>query len=123
MVDAVRDLNQQRQLTRETSDIATRLGAALSGANRVALFPELRKQRELSIGLRNRLAGVRRRLIAADEARAKSLNSPELARLRKQRADIEHSLAALPTKEEDFDRRNSSLDDRYLSLDKQLSAL
>jgi TolA-binding protein len=122
-IEAVRDLNQARQLTRETSDIAARLGAALSGANRVALFPELRKQREMSIALRNRLAGVRKQLIAADEAQAKSLNSPELARLRKQRADIEHSLAALPTKDSDFDRRNSTLDDRYLSLDKQLSSL
>jgi tetratricopeptide (TPR) repeat protein len=122
-IEAVRDLNQARQLTRETSDIATRLGAALSGANRVALFPELRKQREISIGLRNRLAGVRQQLIAADAAQAKALNSPELTRLRKQRSDIEHSLAALPIKESDFDRRNTSLDDRYLSLDKQLSSL
>ncbi|HET8937356.1 MAG TPA: tetratricopeptide repeat protein [Polyangiales bacterium] len=122
-IEAVRDLNQARQLTRETSDIAARLGAALAGANRVTLFPELREQRETSIALRNRLSRVRQQLIAADEAQAKALNSPDLARLRKQRSDVEHSLAALPTQDADFDRRNSSLDDRYLSLDKQLSAL
>jgi len=122
-IEAVRDLNQARQLTRETSDVAARLGAAISGANRVTLFPELREQRKTSIALRNRLARVRQQLIAADEAQAKALNSMELNALRAKRVDLEHSLAALPVKEADFDRRNSSLDDRYLSLDRQLSAL
>jgi TolA-binding protein len=122
-IEAVRDLNQARQLTRETSDIAARLGAALSGANRVTLFPELRVQRETSIALRNRLARVRQQLIAAETAQAKSIDSPELTKIRKQRSDVEHSLAALPTDESDFNRRNSSFDDRYISLDKQLSGL
>lgn len=122
-IDAVRDLNQARQMTREINDITTRLGAALASANRVALFPELRKQRELSIGLRNRLARLRAQLAAAVQAQTKSLSSPELVRVRSQRAEIERSLAALPVKEEDFTLRNSSLDESYRALDKQLASL
>jgi TolA-binding protein len=122
-VEAVRDLSQARRLTAETGDIVTRLNAALSTRNRVNMFPDLRAQREKSIGLRNRLAGIRKQLIAAQDGETKNLDSIELVTLREQRRDLEKSLAALPVKDADFDKRNASVDDRFVALDKQLSLL
>lgn len=122
-VDAVRDLAQARQLTRETGEVALRLNAALTAQNRVNMFPDLRAQREKSTALRNRLAKTREQLIAAQEAQTKQLNSAELSSVRAQRRELERALAALPVKEADFEKRNANLDDRFLVLDKQLSAL
>ena len=60
--------------------------------------------------MRNRLSGVRKQLIAADEAQTRQYNSAELTTVRAQRHELERSLSALPTKEADFDRRNSGVD-------------
>ena len=122
-VEAVRDLSQARQLTAETSSIVTRLNAALSGRSRVNMFPDLRAQREDSLGLRNRLAQLRTTLIRADEEQTAKLDSLELASVRARRRELERLIAGLPTKGADFNRRNSSSDERFLVLGKQLSSL
>ncbi|MEY4577772.1 MAG: hypothetical protein RL701_2475 [Pseudomonadota bacterium] len=122
-VDAVRDLSQARQLTGETATVVTRLGAALSARNRVNMFPDLRAQREGSIGLRNRLARVRKDLIATEGEQLAKYDSLELRGVRAQRQELERSLSTLPVKEADFDRRDGSVDDRFLVLGKQLSSL
>jgi len=122
-IDAVRDLSQARQLTKETGDVVTRLNAALGARNRVNMFPDLRLQREESIALRNRLAQVRRTLMAAEEEQTKRYSSAELSGIRSQRRELERALAALPVKEADFDSRNVSLDERFVALDKELSSL
>lgn len=122
-IDAVRDLAQARQLTKETGDVVTRLNAALSARNRVNMFPDLRGKRQEAIGLRNRLALVRKQLIAAEEAQAKRFDSAELTTVRSQRQALERTISALPVKEADFDHRNVSVDDRFVALDKELSSL
>lgn len=122
-VEAVRDLAMARQLTRETGDVVTRLNAALSAKNRVNMFPDLRAQREVSTGLRNRLAKLREQMIAAQEAETRQFNSAELTSVRAQRRELERSLAALPVKDADFEKRNASMDERFVALDRQLSTL
>ena len=122
-VQAVGDLSQARHMTKETGDLIDRLGGALHAPNRVNIFPDLRDLRERSVALRNRLERVRQQLIAADEAQTQQYNSAELAGVRAQRRDLERSLAALPVKDSDFERRNSDTDNQFLVLDKELSAL
>jgi tetratricopeptide (TPR) repeat protein len=122
-VDAVSDLSQARQLSGETADVVERLNNALAAKNRVNIFPDLRAQRESSVALRNRLSRVRQQLIAADEAQTKQYNNAELGTVSTQRRALERSLAALPTKAADFERRNSDMDGHFLVLDKQLSTL
>ena len=122
-IDAVRDLAQARQLTKQTGDVVTRLNAALSARNRVNMFPDLRTKREESVGLRNRLALVRKQLIAAEEEQSKRYSSAELSGVRAQRRELERAVAALPVKEIDFDQRNVGVDERFVALDKELSSL
>ncbi|MET0387401.1 MAG: tetratricopeptide repeat protein [Polyangiales bacterium] len=122
-VDAVRDLSTARRLTGETTDVVTRLTAALSVRNRVNMFPDLRAQREEATAIRNRLARVRKELIVAQDAQTDRLDSPELTRVQGERRELERSLAALPVKGSDFERRHAGADDRFLALDKQLSSL
>jgi TolA-binding protein len=122
-VETVGDLSQARHMTRETGVIVERLTSALQAPNRVNIFPDLRDQRERSVALRNRLERVRQQLIAADEAQSQQYNSAELSEVRARRRDLDRSLAALPVKESDFQRRNNETDSRFVVLDKELSAL
>jgi tetratricopeptide (TPR) repeat protein len=122
-VEAVGDLAQARQLTQETQDVVARLNAALGAKNRVNIFPDLRGQREQAVALRNRLERIRQQLIAADEAQTSQYNSAELSQVRGQRRELERSLATLPVKGSDFERRNGDTDNRFSALNKQLSAL
>jgi tetratricopeptide (TPR) repeat protein len=122
-LDAVADLSQARQLTRETGDVVERLTAALHSPNPVNVFPELRFQREHTVALRNRLARVRKELIAADAESSARYRSAELDQVRARRQELERSLAGLPTKEADFEKRNDKVDGGFEALDKQLSAL
>jgi tetratricopeptide (TPR) repeat protein len=122
-IQAVGDLSQARQLTGETEDLAKRLSGALTVSNPVNLFADLRSQRERTIGLRNRIGKLRQRLIAADEAQAKQINSSQLDALRKQRRGLERAIAGLPIKDSDFTQRHASDDGRIIGLNKELSSL
>jgi len=122
-LDAVSDLALARRLTRETGSVIERLTAALRSPNTVNLFGDLRAQREQTIAMRNRLALVRKTLIAADAASAQRFKGAELEAVRARRRDVERQLAKLPTKDKDFEKRNEGIDDGFVALDKQLSAL
>jgi TolA-binding protein len=122
-LDAVSDLALARRLTRETGSVIERLTAALRSPNPVNLFGDLRAQRERTIAMRNRLALVRKNLVAADAASGQRFTGPELDAVRARRREVEHQLANLPTKDKDFQKRNERVDDGFVSLDKQLSAL
>ncbi len=116
------DLAQARQLVRETADLIDRLNAAINSPNRVNVFADLRRHRERTTALRNRLARVRRQLIE-NEGRTMSGGSGELAEVRQQRRRIESLLGRMPTDGEDFDIRNDQLLGRYRRLSRELSHL
>jgi tetratricopeptide (TPR) repeat protein len=122
-LDTVSDLALARRLTDETGSVIERLTAALRAPNPVNLFGDLRNQREHTVALRNRLALVRKTLIAADESSSQRFKGTELEAVRAKRREIERQLGALPTKDKDFTKRNESVDTGFVSLDKQLSML
>ena len=115
------DLSQARRMVRETSDLIERLNAAINASNRVSIFADLRRHREGTTALRNRLARVRRNLMRLEERSAPS--DGELAAVRAQRRRIERALAAMPTDEDDFISRDDRLLGRYRRLQRELSEL
>ncbi|MEM9071310.1 MAG: tetratricopeptide repeat protein [Myxococcota bacterium] len=114
------DLSQARRLVRETSDLIDRLNAAINAPNRVSIFADLRRHREGTTALRNRLARVRRRLVAMDGS---SGGSGELAQVREERLRVERALSSMPTSEDDFISRDDQLLGRYRGLQQELSQL
>ena len=117
------DLSQARQLVRETSDLIERLNAALGAANRVNVFADLRRHREGTVGLRNRLATMRQRLIDAEGGSVASEGGGELGTVREQRRRIERLIGRMPTEPDDFSVRNDQVLGRYVALQRELSAL
>jgi len=116
------DLSQARQLVGETTDLIERLNAALNTPNRVNVFADLRRHREGTVALRNRLSKVRRGLIDA-EGRAVGGAGGELGNVRAQRRRIEASLGRMPTADDDFTVRNDQMLGRYTALQRELSTL
>lgn len=120
-VGALSDLSQARQLVGETSDLITRLNAAISAPNRVSIFADLRRHRETTTALRNRLTQVRRRALQIEGDSGGG--SGELAEVRAQRRRIERTLGGMPTNEDDFIVRDDQLLNRYRQLERELSNL
>jgi tetratricopeptide (TPR) repeat protein len=122
-MDTLRDMSQARQLVRETTDIVQRLDAALSAPNLVAVFRDLRQQRERSVVLRNRLARVHKDLIAIDAKATAGYNSAELAQVRARRRDLERSVAGAPVDDDALTKRSFAESTRFTNLSKSLSSL
>lgn len=116
------DLSQARRLVRETSDLIDRLNAAINAPNRVNVFPDLRRHRETTTALRNRLARVRRALIQEEGRRLRG-GSPEIQQVREQRRRIEAVLGRMPTADDDFTVRNEQMLGRYRAMRRELSRM
>lgn len=110
------DLAECRQLVRETSELIVRLNGILNSRNRISAFRDLAEQRRTSIAIRNRIARLRRELVAADNTPA----TGELAQVRADRRRIEELLGRMPVSDTDFDARNTRLLDRYRDLERDL---
>jgi len=121
-LDVLADLSQSRQLVEETSDLVRRLNAAINAPNAVNIFADLRRHREVTVALRNRLSRVRRALITI-EGESLGNATGELAQVRSERRRIERTLGRMPTAGDDFDVRNDQLLGRYRTLQRQLSRL
>ncbi len=110
------DLGECRALVRDTTALIGRLNAVLNSPNRISAFADLTEQRQLSISQRNKVARIRRQLIAAD---AVGSASGELAEVRAERRRVEALLENLPTSGEDFEARSERLLNRYRDLDRE----
>ena len=120
---ALSDLSQARQLVGETESIIARLNAALSSPNPVAVFRDLRDQRERTTALRNRALQARQKLSAIEARATKQYSSPELEQLRTRRHELEKSLNGIPTQQEDIEKRALLVVRQYEALHKDLSRL
>lgn len=118
---ALGDLSQARRMVRETSELVARLDGALRSPNRINVFADLRRERERTTALRNRLYRVRRQLVAADDGRGGG--GGEVAALRQERQELERLLSDAPTDPEGFENRNSALLVRYRQLERDLRDL
>jgi len=122
-METLRDLSQARELVRDTGNIVERLDAALSVPNLVAVFKDLRLQREQTVVLRNRLARVRKGLIALDAKSGGGFGSAELEQVRARRRDLERSLGGMPVGEDALGKRTFAAANQYATLSKSLSSL
>ena len=117
----LQDLAEARQLVRETSLLVQRLTAALSQPNRVAVFADLRRQRETTTALRNRVLRVRQQALALESRGGAS--SPELEEVRARRREIERFVERMPTSEDDFEQMDDEVLSRYRRLERELSRM
>src|SRR5690606_31287525 len=117
----LQDLAEARQLVRETSLLVQRLTAAISQPNRVAVFADLRRQRETTTALRNRLVRLRQQALALESRGGAS--SPELEAVRTRRREIEALVERMPTSEEDFAQMDGQVLSRYRALERDLSRM
>ncbi|MEM1417819.1 MAG: tetratricopeptide repeat protein, partial [Myxococcota bacterium] len=118
-VGVLSDLSTARRLVAETDDLVIRLTAALDSPNRVSVFGDLRRSRESTTALRNRLVRARGQLIEYEE-RNSSASSPELQAVREERRRIERSMGGMPTETDDFIDRDQELLVRYRALTREL---
>jgi TolA-binding protein len=116
------DLAEARQLVEETSELVQRLTAVLAQPNRVAIFADLRRQRERTTALRNRLIRLRQRAMALEQ-RGESGGSAELEEIRQRRREIERFISRMPTTEEDFQAMDGAVLRRYRRLERELARM
>jgi hypothetical protein len=107
----------------ETETIISRLNAVLSSPNPVAVFRDLRDHRERTTVLRNRVALTRKTLAAIDARATKQYDSGELEQVRARRRDLERSLGASPTEQEDIQKRQMLVVNQFSDLGRELSRL
>lgn len=118
------DLSEAKQLVEETDELAARITAALSAPNRIAVFSDLRRQRERTTALRNRLAQLRGGYLD-DEVRAKGANRRpgEAERVRTRRQELQAAVMKMPVDTEDFVDRDLEKLDEYRALERELQGL
>ena len=116
------DLATARRLVTETAQLVDRLTAALSQPNRVAIFADLRRQRERSTSMRNRITDLRRQLLALDTRSAGS-SSSELTEIRARRREIERFIGEMPTSDEEFEAMDEAVLSRYRRLERELARM
>jgi TolA-binding protein len=118
-LDVLSDLAEARALVKETSLLIRRLGDALAVENQASIFPDLRRQRERTTGLRNRAALLRKGLITAVEEKASQ--SGGVGDLKAERLKLEAALGKMPKREEDFAERDSQLNSGFTGAARDLS--
>jgi tetratricopeptide (TPR) repeat protein len=104
------DVNQCRDLIKQSNEMVEKLAAVLSSSNRVRAFPELKAGEEKAISLANRIGLARLALgQGMDDVDEGSL-SGEVGSWRARRRSLEKRLGLVPTTEADFaDRENQAL--------------
>lgn len=122
-MDALSDLSTARRLVGETESIVGRLNGALSSPNPANVFRDLRDRRERTTALRNRVARVRKDLIAIDDESTKQYGSAELEQVRDRRRELERGLLGAPTGQDDIRKRAMKVIGQYDALAKSLSGM
>lgn len=119
-LSALGGLAQARQLAQETNELAQRLTVALRQPNRVALFGDLRHQRERATQLWNRVTRLRQQLITI-ESRNAGPGSGELEQVRQQRRELEHLVDRMPRDEADIAALDAEVLRPYDEMSRDLS--
>ncbi len=116
------DLSEATQLVEETDELAARITAALAAPNRLAVFSDLRRQRERTTGLRNRLAQLRGAYVEGED-RARGSRSAQGGQIRARRKELQAEVAKMPVDTEDFVDRDLDKLDEYRALERELQGL
>jgi hypothetical protein len=97
--------------------------AALDSPNPINIFTDLREHQERVTVFRNRLALIRRTLIASEERESSESGNAELATIRNRRHEIEAMLGRMPMAMDDFRVRDEDALRGLKGLDKDLSEI
>jgi TolA-binding protein len=119
-LDVLSDLAEARALVKETSLLIRRMTDALAIENQASIFPDLRHQRERTIGLRNRAALLRKDLINAAEEKA---STSGVSDIKAERAKLEAALVKMPKRDDEFTARDSQLQGGFTGAARDLSQI
>jgi tetratricopeptide (TPR) repeat protein len=116
------DLSESSEMVEDTGELAERITAVLAAPNRVAVFSDLRRQRERVTSLRNRAARTRAMLIDA-EAGKLGERGGEIERARTERRALQASIQPMPVHTEDFIDRDLEMIEQFREAESDLTAL
>jgi tetratricopeptide (TPR) repeat protein len=101
------DINQCRDLIKQSNELIEKLNAVLSSPNRVRAFPELKVGEERALSLLNRIAVARLSLGEGLDDVEDGALSGEIGSVRARRRALEKRLALVPVSESDFEERET----------------
>ncbi|MEM7136823.1 MAG: tetratricopeptide repeat protein [Myxococcota bacterium] len=118
------DLSEAKRLVEETDELAARVTAVLAAPNGLAVFSDLRRQRERTTALRNRLARLRGAYVDGEEnALSDAKRTTQAQRIRERRRELQASVMAMPVDTEEFVERDFEEIDKYRALERELQGL
>jgi tetratricopeptide (TPR) repeat protein len=117
------DINQCRELIKQSTDLIDRLNAVLNSPNRVRAFPELKAGEEKALMLLNRIGAARLALgQGMDDVNDDAL-SGEIAGWRTKRRSLEKRLGVIPVSEGDFQERENQARRQWNTVSQSLQRL
>lgn len=116
------DLSESTEMVDETEELAERITAVLAAPNRVAVFSDLRRQRERVTSFRNRAVLTRAALIEAESQRLGDRGG-QVKRARSERRTLQASLGAMPVDTEEFVDRDLETIEHFRAAEGDLTAL
>jgi len=120
----VADLSDARQRVDETEELAARVTAVLAAPNGLAVFSDLRRQRERTTALENRLAQLRGRYVEAESQAVGASGRPtQASRVRSRRRNLQEQVERMPTETEDFVDRDFVEIAKFRALERELQDL
>ncbi len=117
------DVNQCRDLIKQSNEMIEKLNAVLSSPNRVRAFPELKAGEEKALSLENRVALARLALGQGMDDVSDSSLSGEVGSWRARRRALEKRLALVPTTEADFQERENQAQRQWNTASQALQRL
>jgi tetratricopeptide (TPR) repeat protein len=117
------DINQCRELIRQSNDIIERLNAVLSSPNRVRAVPDLKAGEEKALSLLNRLGMARLSLGQGMDDIDDGPLSGEIGSYRAKRRSLEKRLSLLPVTDADFQERDNQAQRQWNSVSQALQRL
>ncbi|HZF47414.1 MAG TPA: tetratricopeptide repeat protein [Polyangiaceae bacterium] len=117
------DINQCRDLIKQSNDIIEKLTAVLGSPNRVRAFPELKAGEEKALSLLNRIGVARLALGQGMDDVEGSALSGEIASWRGKRRSLEKRLGIIPVNESDFQERDAQARRQWNTVSQALQRL
>jgi hypothetical protein len=117
------DVQQCRDLIKQSNELIERLNAVLSSPNRVRAFPELLAGEEKALSLLNRVSQARLALGQGLDAIDEAPVSGELGAWRAKRRALEKRLQMIPVSEGDFQDRESQATKQWNQVSQALQRL
>jgi hypothetical protein len=114
------DVNQCKELIKQSNEMIEKLNAVLSSPNRVRAFPELKAGEEKALSLLNRIGLARLSLGQGMDDVDDGPLSGEIASWRAKRRSLEKRLALLPATEADFQERDNQATRQWNTLSQAL---